>query len=101
VLSEIPFIPNSVSHKELSSLFPKAIKELSVTPQSQGICPKEIPFRDILGEWFDTSTKLLEKLNCNNSIVVDNLSPQQAMALGALKVHLSIALQAKNKVEEE
>ncbi len=95
-MTEFTSLPNEISHKDLNSLFILAMKEGDVTNNdSSEVSAKREEWESLLGEWTNLSQMLVEIIRKKESSVVESLHPTKAMALGALEVHLSMALQAK------
>ncbi len=93
-------LPNSISHKELNKLLKKASKENSPlkTQKDFEIGEKE-EFNQLLSSWSDKSNQLLSMLKKKKAIVTTNRSSESIMALGAMSVHIDMALQALKVIE--
>ncbi len=101
-MRELPFVPNQISHRELDNLLNAASKDIrSANKADNNTTPQEVEdFYKLLETWGDMSKKINEAIASNRSVILDNLKSNQAMALGAFNVHLSLALQAKTVITE-
>jgi len=101
-LKEFNKIPTSISHKTLNALFIKASKDCSSKDiqTDQGLSQKE-EFNQLLTTWNKLSKELLYQLDKNKKCLTEKKSPNSLMALGAMEVHLNMALQALKASELE
>ncbi|WP_320673643.1 hypothetical protein [Prochlorococcus sp. MIT 1341] len=101
-MAEFSSVPNEISHKDLNSLLLSALKESYSSsndlPESNA---KEESFKIILAEWTNMSKTIVETLRTKHPSIIKDLKPKQAMALGALEVHLSMALQARFAIDTD
>ncbi len=94
-MSNNQFSPNAISHKELNSLFNKAKKEISLgnsSADSEVIHNEE--FNNLISNWSDTSQKILLMLNKKEEMITKDRDSKSLMAIGAMGVHMKLALQA-------
>ncbi len=99
---EFPDLPNKISHKELNSLLTSASKEKQRQEPEAPVCSFEKEeFNDLLNKWGEVSKDLLRLLQEKDKSILEGMNPQKAMALGILKTHLTMALQAKHASEGE
>lgn len=101
-MQEFNQIPTSISHKTLNALFIKAKKDLSSNDISAGpeLSQKE-EFNQLVTTWQKLSKELLTQLDKNKKSLTENKGPNSLMALGAMEVHLNMALQALNASEQQ
>ncbi len=95
-------LPAAISHKKLNSFLNSAKKELSKNDIKKDIESEEKRvIEKLFNDWTLISKKLLSSLNKKSQSLTKNKSPKSLMALGALEVHLNMALQAKQSSELE
>ena len=95
-------VPDEISHKDLNTLLSAAIKETcSLDLERQHDLSKKLHFDSAMREWAEASKVLLSLIQERSPEVIDLFSSKQAMALGALEVHLSCALQAKDVIDKD
>ena len=101
-MNDFPSVPNAISHKQLFSLLNTVAKS---TGSKKSSCnhssTKQEEFNELLNHWTQTSQKLIHALKEKSNEVCEELSPNQTMALGALQVHLNMAIQAKQPSEKD
>ena len=101
-MQEFNQIPTSISHKTLNSLFIKAQKDLSSTYlKSSPEASEKEEFNQLVTTWQKLSKELLTQLDKNKKNITENKGPNSLMALGAMEVHLNMALQALKVSEQE
>ena len=91
------FFQNSISHKELNSYLIKAKKDIDLISNNSpdNAFTEEQEFNKLVEDWSETSKKLLLMINNNqNKIFSEKRNPKSLMALGAMGVHINMALQA-------
>ena len=88
-------LPPAISHKKLSLLLLNAQKDkFSNFDESEQNTKLQDELIADLDNW-ETSTKsLLKKISSRNEKYLENKSSNSLMALGAMEVHLNMALQA-------
>ena len=59
---------------------------------------KKDEFQFLLNEWSKLSKQVLSSIHEKDPSIIDELKPNQAMALGALEAHLSLSVQAQSAV---
>ena len=86
-------LPKAISHKKLSSLLLNAKKDkFSSEDDLSNIEQQE--FLESLKNWDKNTVNLLQKISSKNEKLLDKKSSNAMMALGAMEVHLNMALQA-------
>ena len=94
-MNESNKLPQAISHKKLSFLLMNAQKDKFASAED---IEQNTKLRDELFEELDNwelSTKsLLKKISKRNKKVLQDKSSDSLMALGAMEVHLNMALQA-------
>ena len=99
-MSDFNHPPDSISHKQLTSLL-KTAPERSISfkiPKDASKQDQET-FNELLTSWSSISKQLLKELNQNNNFLVEGRSPKSLMALGAFQAHLNLAVQARKAIE--
>ena len=88
-------LPKAISHKKLSSLLINAHKD-----RFSSICGDDLidiekkEFTELLESWEESTKKIISKVSSKNKNILENKSSDSIMALGAMEVHLNMALQA-------
>ncbi len=103
-MEEIKPVPESISHKNLSSLMVKAKKELNVVQAANDktYCSSEKDdFETLLLSWKSISKEVINKLKNHGDKFVDNRTPKSLMALGAMEAHINMAIQALKASETD
>ena len=86
-------LPKAISHKKLSSLLLKAQKDRFSSEDDLSNIEQE-EFLESLKNWDKNTVNLLQKISSKNEKLLDKKSSNAIMALGAMEVHLNMALQA-------
>ena len=86
-------LPKAISHKKLSSLLLNAQKDRFSSEDDLSNIEQE-EFIDSLKNWDKNTVNLLQKISSKNEKLLDKKSSNAIMALGAMEVHLNMALQA-------
>ena len=88
-------LPQAISHKKLSFLLLKAQKDKFATSEDSVHDTKlKNEFLAELDNWELSTKSLLKKISSKNEKYLQDKSSNSLMALGALEVHLNMALQA-------
>ena len=102
MLNNNQFSPDSISHKELNAFLNKVKKEtFSLNTCKDLEINKNQDFQDLIIKWTETSQKILLILNKKDKVLIKNRNPKTLMALGAMGVHINMALQALKATETE
>ena len=86
-------LPKAISHKKLSSLLLNAQKDRFSSEDDLSNIEQE-EFIESLKNWDKNTVNLLQKISSKNEKLLDKKSSNAIMALGAMEVHLNMALQA-------
>ena len=86
-------LPKAISHKKLSSLLLNAQKDRFSSEDDLSNIEQE-EFLESLKNWDKNTVNLLQKISSKNEKLLDKKSSNAIMALGAMEVHLNMALQA-------
>ena len=94
-MNESNKLPQAISHKKLSFLLRNAQKDKFATSENteQNTVLQDELLTE-LDDWELSTKSLLKKISSRNEKQIQNKSPNALMALGALEVHLNMALHA-------
>ena len=96
-MSESNNLPQAISHKKLSYLMLKAQKDSHFSDELAEIdSPEKREFDELISDWEALTKKLINELSKRKDNLLKNKSPNALIALGAMEVHLNMALQALN-----
>ena len=96
-MSESNNLPKAISHKKLSYLMLKAQKDFHFSEESADIeSPEKREFDELINNWEDSTKKLINILSKRKENLLKDKSPNSLIALGAMEVHLNMAIQALN-----
>ncbi len=96
-MSESNNLPQSISHKKLSYLMLKAQKDSHFSDELAEIeSPEKKEFDELTNNLEASTKKLIKVLSKRKEILLKDKSPNSLIALGAMEVHLHMALQALN-----
>ena len=88
-------LPKAISHKKLSSLLINAHKDrFSSIGEDDLIEMEQQEFTELLENWEENTKNIKNKVSSKNKNLLENKSSNALMALGAMEVHLNMALQA-------
>ena len=88
-------LPKAISHKKLSSLLINAHKDrFSSIGEDNPIKIEQQEFTELLENWEESTKNIINKVSSKNKNILENKSNNSIMALGAMEVHLNMALQA-------
>ena len=88
-------LPKAISHKKLSSLLTKAQKDrFSFLGQNETSEVEQQEFNELLENWEENTKNIINKVSSEDKTLLKNKSSNSIMALGAMEVHLNMALQA-------
>ena len=96
-MSESNNLPQAISHKKLSFLLLKAQKDSHFSDESAEIeSPEKREFQELINNWEASTQILVNELSKKKENLLKDKSPSSLIALGAMEVHLNMALQALN-----
>ena len=101
-MSESNNLPQAISHKKLSHLMLHAQKELYAsedTINNDSLEKKE--FDELINNWEMATKDFIKTISKRNKNLLNDKSSNSLMALGAMEVHLNMALQALNAFNKE
>ena len=101
-MSESNNLPQAISHKKLSNLMLHAQKELHALDDTKNIDSLEKKeFDELLNNWEIVTKDVIKTISKRNKNLLKDKSSNSLMALGAMEVHLNMALQALNAFNKE
>ena len=96
-MSESNNLPQAISHKKLSYLMLKAQKDAHFSDELAEIeSPEKREFEELINNWEVSTKKLVNELSKRKENIIKDKSSNSLIALGAMEVHLNMALQALN-----
>ena len=95
-MSESNNLPQAISHKKLSYLMLKAQKDAHFDELAEIESPEKREFEELINNWEASTKKVLNELSKRKENWLEGKSPNSLIALGAMEVHLNMALQALN-----
>ena len=94
-MGETNKLPKAISHKKLSSLLINAKKDIhSFLGQNDTFEIEQQEFTELLENWEENTKNIINKISSKEKTLLKNKSNNSIMALGAMEVHLNMALQA-------
>ena len=96
-MSESNNLPQAISHKKLNYLMLKALKENHLSDEfTETDNPEKRDLDELINNWEDTTKKVIKEISKRNENLLKDKSSNSLIALGAMEVHLNMALQALN-----
>ena len=95
-MSESNNLPQAISHKKLSYLMLKAQKDSHFSDELELESPEKREFEELINNWEASTKKVVNELSKRKENLLKDKSPNSLIALGAMEVHLNMALQALN-----
>jgi len=94
-MNESNKLPQAISHKKLSFLLLNAQKDkFSNSEEIEQYSKSQVELLEELDNWELSTKSLLKKISSRNEKYLKDKSSNSLMALGAMEVHLNMALQA-------
>ena len=94
-MNESNKLPQAISHKKLSFLLTNAQKDkFASSEESEQFTKFQNELLAELDNWELSTKSLLKKISSKNEKYLQDKSSSSLMALGAMEVHLNMALQA-------
>lgn len=94
-MNESNKLPQAISHKKLSFLLLNAQKDkFAGSEESEQYSKLQNELIEELDKWELSTKSLLKKISNKNEKYLQDKSSNSLMALGAMEVHLNMALQA-------
>ena len=101
-MSESNNLPQSISHKKLSYLMLNAQKEVTFSDDLGNIDDSEKrAFNELISNWENITKNVIKTISKRNQNLLSDKSSNSLIALGAMEVHLNMALQALNAFNKD
>ena len=101
-MSESNNLPQSISHKKLNYLMLNAQKDVSFSDDLGNIDDIEKrEFNDLIINWENITKDVIKTISKRNKNLLNDKSSNSLIALGAMEVHLNMALQALNAFNKD
>ena len=101
-MSESNNLPQAISHKKLTYLMLHAQKELHSSDNTKNTDDLEkIEFDELIKDWEILTKDVIKTISKRNKNLLKDKSSNSLMALGAMEVHLNMALQALNAFNKD
>ena len=100
-MSESNNLPQAISHKKLTYLMLHAQKELNALDDTKNSNIEKLEFDELINNWEIVTKDVIKTISKRNKNLLKDKSSNSLMALGAMEVHLNMALQALNAFNKE
>tara|TARA_A100000164_G_scaffold16781_1_gene13826 strand:+ start:843 stop:1157 length:315 start_codon:yes stop_codon:yes gene_type:complete len=101
-MSESNNLPQAISHKKLTYLMLNAQKDLNVFDDKNiNDCLEKQEFDELINNWEIVTKDVIKTISKRNKNLLKNKSSNSLIALGAMEVHLNMALQALNAFNKD
>ena len=101
-MSESNNLPQAISHKKLTYLMLNAQKELNAFDDKKNTDNLEQQeFDELINNWEKVTKDVIQTISKRNKNLLKDKSSNSLIALGALEVHLNLALQALNAFKKD
>ncbi|MDC3036751.1 MATH domain-containing protein [Prochlorococcus sp. AH-716-O22] len=101
-MSESNNLPQAISHKKLTYLMLNAQKDLNASNDKRNTESLEKQeFDELINNWETVTKDVVKTISKRNKNLLKNKSSNSLIALGAMEVHLNMALQALNAFKKD
>ena len=101
-MSESNNLPQAISHKKLTYLMLNAQKDLNASDDKKNNESLEKQeFDELINNWEILTKDVIKTISKRNKNLLKNKSSNSLIALGAMEVHLNMALQALNAFKKD
>ena len=101
-MSESNNLPQAISHKKLTYLMLHAQKDLHALDNIINTNDLEkIVFNELINKWEIVTKDVIKTISKRNKNLLKDKSSNSLIALGAMEVHLNMALQALNAFQKD
>ena len=101
-MSESNKLPQAISHKKLSYLMLNAQKDLNAFDDKINTDSLEKQeFDELINNWEKVTKDVIKTITKRNKNLLKDKSSNSLIALGAMEVHLNMALQALNAFKKD
>ena len=101
-MSEANNLPQSISHKKLTFLMLNAQKDINASDDKKNTeSIEKQEFDELINNWEIVTKDVIKTISKRNKNLLKDKSSNSLIALGAMEVHLNMALQALNAFKKE
>ena len=101
-MSEPKNLPQAISYKKLTYLMLNAQKDLKASDDKKNTDSLEKQeFDELINNWEIVTKDVIKKISKRNKNLLKDKSSNSLIALGAMEVHLNMALQALNAFKKD
>ena len=100
-MSESNNLPQAISHKKLNYLMINAKKDVNSDDIKNADSLEKKEFDESINNWEKLTKDVINTLHKRNENLLKDKSSNSLIALGAMEVHLNMALQALNAFKKE
>ena len=101
-MSESNNLPQAISHKKLTYLMLNAQKDLNASDDKKNTESLEKQeFDELINNWEIVTKDVIKTISKRNKNLLKDKSSNSLIALGAMEVHLNMALQALNEFKKD
>ena len=101
-MSESNNLPQAISHKKLTYLMLNAQKDLNASDDKKNTESLEKQeFDELINNWENVTKHVIKTISKRNKNLLKDKSSNSLIALGAMEVHLNMALQALNAFQKD
>ena len=101
-MSESNNLPQAISHKKLTYLMLNAQKDLNASEDKLNTDSLEKQeFDELINNWEIVTKDVIKTISRRNKNLLKDKSSNSLIALGAMEVHLNMALQALNAFQKD
>ena len=100
-MSESNNLPQAISHKKLNYLMINAKKDVNSDDIKNADSLEKKEFDESINNWEKLTKDVINTLQKRNENLLKDKSSNSLIALGAMEVHLNMALQALNAFKKE
>ena len=101
-MSESNNLPQAISHKKLTYLMLNAQKDLNDSDDKKNTeSIEKQEFDELINNWEIVTKDVIKTISKRNKNLLKNKSSNSLIALGAMEVHLNMALQALNAFKKD
>ena len=101
-MSESNNLPQAISHKKLTYLMLNAQQDLNASDDKKNTESLEKQeFDELINNWENVTKDVIKTISKRNKNLLKDKSSNSLIALGAMEVHLNMALQALNAFQKD
>ncbi len=101
-MSESNNLPQAISHKKLTYLMQNAQKDLNSSDDIKSLDSLEKrELNELIDKWEVLTKEVIKTISKRNEILLKDKSSNSLIALGAMEVHLNMAIQALNAFKKD